>query len=340
MNRHEHYMQIALELAKKGLESVSPNPMVGCVIVKNDQIIGQGYHQKYGEAHAEPNAAASVENQKDIEGSDFYVTLEPCAHYGKTPPCADLLVKLKPKRVIIANVDSNPLVGGKGILKLKNAGIEVITGVLDKEARILNKRFFTVMEKKRPYVILKWAQSKNGFIAGENFEQIQISGKESMHFSHQLRAQEDAILVGFNTAFHDNPSLTTRLVEGKNPLRLYIDKQLKLPKTHHLLDQRAATICFNSVKTETTEHLTFIKLEGENFQNQILDYLFQNKINSLIVEGGTTLLQSFIDKNLWDEALVLESEKKLNKGIKAPEINKKAQEQVSLGDDILISYKA
>jgi diaminohydroxyphosphoribosylaminopyrimidine deaminase/5-amino-6-(5-phosphoribosylamino)uracil reductase len=317
MTTDEHFMKIAIDLAKNGLGSVSPNPMVGCVIVKNNEIIGQGYHQKYGEAHAEPNAVKSVGDNQKIKNSDIYVSLEPCSHFGKTPPCADLLVSLKPKRVIIANLDTNPLVSGKGIEKLQTAGIEVVVGVLEKEARELNKRFFTNFEKKRPYIILKWAQTADGFIAGENYEQIQISCPEAMQFSHQLRATEDAILVGTNTAFYDNPKLNTRLVEGKNPIRIFIDKNLKIPKAHHLLDQSTPTICYNSIKNDEIENLIFEKVESDYIEH-ILHSLQQKKIGSLIIEGGSSLLQSFIDKGLWDETFVIESKKIIENGIKSP----------------------
>ena len=339
MNRHEHFMHLALELAKKGKGKVSPNPMVGCVIVKEDTIIGQGYHMVYGGPHAEPNAVNSVQDKNDIAESDVYVTLEPCSHFGKTPPCVELLLKYHPKRVIIANLDSNPLVAGEGIRKLQNAGIEVIVGVLDQEARDLNRRFFTFMEKKRPYIILKWAQSQDGFIDGHTEIPTAISGKESLIHSHQLRADEDAILVGTNTALKDNPSLTTRLVEGKNPFGLYSDKQLNLPQTHHLLDQSTPTICFNLLKSKTQENLEFIQLSGQSFNEQILDELYKRKISSIIVEGGAQLLQSFIDQNLWDEAIVYQSPLMLNQGLKAPKANFRNCVKEILGNDTLIRFK-
>ena len=332
-------MQLALDLAKKGKGQVSPNPMVGCVIVHEDTIIGQGYHQKYGDPHAEPNAVNSVINKSLIKDSDVYVTLEPCAHFGKTPPCANLLAELKPKRVFVANVDTNPLVGGRGIEILESAGIEVISGILDEEAKELNKRFFTFMDKKRPYVILKWAQTTDGFIAGEHFEQVQITNKASSKIVHQMRADEDAILVGFNTALHDNPSLTTRLVEGKNPLRLFIDKRLELSLTHKLLDKSTPTICYTLKKTSAENNIEYVQLKDEDFVLQILDDLCQRKISSLLVEGGTQLLNAFIKTNLWDEAHVFEGDKILEKGIKAPVFKHEALSEALIENDKLSIYK-
>lgn len=340
MIEDQKYMRLAFGLAKKGLSAVAPNPMVGCVIVKNGLILGTGYHQKYGQPHAEPNAVNSIPDKKDIEGSDIYVTLEPCAHFGKTPPCADLLVSLKPKRVIIANVDSNPLVGGKGILKLRNAGIEVVTGILEKEGRELNKRFFTFIEQKRPYIFLKWAQSKDGFIGTEDKKAVQISGQESMSISHQMRASESAILVGFTTALNDNPTLTTRLVAGKSPLRMYIDKRLELPKSHNLLDESTPTLCFNALKNEVSENIEYIQLTGGDFVKQILDILYKKSVASLIVEGGSNLIQHFIDQNLWDEALVFESKAMLNNGVIAPKVKRIYPKSEALGEDTLLFYKA
>jgi diaminohydroxyphosphoribosylaminopyrimidine deaminase / 5-amino-6-(5-phosphoribosylamino)uracil reductase len=333
MNTHEHYMQIALELAKKGAGKVSPNPMVGCVIVKNGEIIGKGWHQVYGGSHAEPNAIANLNNESDVAGSDVYVTLEPCAHFGLTPPCANLLVGLKPKQVIIGSLDDNPLVGGKGIKLLESAEITVITGILEAECRQLNKRFFCNMTKNRPYVVLKWARSADGFIALPNYKAVAISGLESNIKVHQMRAEEDAILVGFKTAFYDNPSLTVRLASGKNPLRLFIDKDLKLPSSHHLVDQSTATICFNSHKTEKLNNLEYIKIGTTNYASAILALLQKRKISSVLVEGGTTLLQSFIDLDLWDEAVTITNKEMLQNGIKAPNLANQSQHSLQVEDD-------
>ena len=320
-------MSRALDLAQKGFGFVSPNPMVGCVIVKDDKIIGEGYHENYGGLHAEPNAVAKVNNKEDIKLADVYVTLEPCAHYGKTPPCADLLASLKPKRVIIAVIDDNPLVGGKGVKILEEAGIEVIIGVLEKEARLINKRFFTFMQKQRPYIILKWAQTADGFVARKNFDSKWITGIESRTYVHQMRAEEDSIMVGFNTAKYDNPSLTTRLVQGKNPLRIFIDKRLELESNSNLLDQSTPTICYNYKKSENHLNLLFVKLdETKDFMEQVFNDLFNRKVSSIIVEGGSTLLTSLIQANLWDEACVFTSKNTFEDGIKAPEISTNSTE--------------
>lgn len=292
-------MHRALQLAEIGRGSVSPNPMVGCVIVHNDLIIGEGWHRKYGDWHAEVNAVNSVLDKSKLSESTVYVTLEPCSHFGKTPPCADLLVKHQVKKVVICNFDPFPLVAGKGIEKLQNAGIEVVTGVLEEQGSRLNARFFTVVEKKRPYIILKWAETADGFIAGENFEQIKISNALSHKLSHKWRSEEDAIMVGTNTALHDNPKLNVREWTGKNPTRIVLDKNHRLPQELHLFDNSVETIIISEV-------------------NEILKL----KIQSLIVEGGTKLLQSFIDENLFDEIRVFRSKIQLKKGISAPVLPK------------------
>ena len=332
-------MQLALELAIQGKGSVSPNPLVGCVIVKDDIIIGQGYHMKYGEPHAEPNAVNSVMNKEEIKGSDVYVTLEPCAHYGKTPPCANLLAGLHPKRVIIGAIDSNPLVENKGVKILEEAGIQVDIGILNSESIKMNRRFFTRIEKNRPYIILKWAQSKDGFIGGDNFEQVAISNSESQKVSHQLRADEDAILVGKNTALHDNPNLTTRhKIGGKNPLRIYLDKNLEVPSSHNLLNGVTPTICYNSKRNESLENLEFVQVDFNDSIHQILKDLQDRKIGSLIVEGGAQLLQSFIDKDLWDEALVFTGDKNINSGTKAPNFDMASDTEEFINNDVLNRY--
>ncbi|MFI5142155.1 MAG: bifunctional diaminohydroxyphosphoribosylaminopyrimidine deaminase/5-amino-6-(5-phosphoribosylamino)uracil reductase RibD, partial [Bacteroidia bacterium] len=260
MNEFNQYMQRCLELAEKGLGNVASNPMVGCVIVHNNVIIGEGYHQKYGEAHAEVNAIASVVNKNLLAESTVFVSLEPCSHHGKTPPCSDLLIEHKVKRVVIACLDTNPLVAGKGIAKLRNAGIELFTGVLEKEARELNKRFFTYHEKKRPYIILKWAQTKDGFISKlppfireENW----ITNNESKKLVHTWRAQEQAILVGTTTALLDNPALTVRLTEGKSPIRILIDKELKVPFINPIFSNVTETIVFTEKKEVSANNITY-----------------------------------------------------------------------------------
>lgn len=332
-------MQRALQLAAKGLGNVSPNPMVGCVIVKDGEIIGEGYHEKYGSHHAEVNAVHHA-GKENVRGSEVYVTLEPCSHYGKTPPCADLLAGLLPKKVIICNTDTNPLVAGEGIQKLKDVGIEVQTGVLEKEGRELNKRFFTFMEKKRPYIILKWAQTKDGFIARENYDSKWISGEDSRKQVHQWRAEEEAIMVGTNTALHDNPSLNLRFgIEGNLPVRVVIDKQLKLPQSYHLFDQSQTTLCYNLLEDKLDEQVQYIKLSEDEFLKQLFDDLHKRKILSIIVEGGSYLLNSLIDKQLWDEARVFTSQEVLfQKGINSPELKDhvEIQENQFQGDRLIV----
>lgn len=336
MTQDEKYMLRALELASLGLGSVSPNPMVGCVIVHDKQIIGEGYHQKYGKAHAEPNAIASVQNPDLLSSSTVYVTLEPCAHWGKTPPCANLLVEKKVKRVVIGTVDTNPLVGGKGIQILKDAGIEVLTGVLDEKVREQNRRFFTFMERKRPYIILKWAQTKDGFIARENYDSKWISNPYSRQLVHRWRSEEDAIMVGTLTAKYDNPQLNVREWVGKNPIRIVIDRKLTLDPGLHLFDQNQSTLCYNQVKTQKTDNLEHVKLpEGFNIGG-ILEDLYERKIQSLIVEGGAQLLNKFIQENLWDEARVFTGQVQFGSGIPAPQPNGIQTEDLDIMKDKLI----
>lgn len=331
-------MQRALELAEWGRGCVSPNPLVGCVIVHQDKIIGEGHHQRYGESHAEVNAIASVENQELLTEATVYVTLEPCAHHGKTPPCANLLVEKKVRRVVIAATDSNPLVGGKGIEILRNAGIEVQTGVLEKAARWQNRRFFTQIEKKRPYIILKWAQTQDGFVARNDFSSKWISNSQSRQLVHKWRAEEDAILVGKNTAFYDNPTLNVRDWVGKNPLRLVIDRQLILPKELKLFDQAVPTICFNQKLNEIKANLEYKKLPFQSIVPEILADLQDRKIQSLIVEGGPFVLNQFLDAELWDEARVFISQNKFVEGIKAPSLNDSPDEQFTIESDQLAIY--
>ncbi len=334
----ERYMQRALELAAMGLGSVSPNPMVGCVIVYNDQIIGEGYHQKYGEAHAEVNAINAVKDQSLLQKATAYVTLEPCAHWGKTPPCANLLVEKKVARVVIAAVDSNPLVGGKGIKILQDAGIEVITGILEDQARIQNKRFFTQIEKKRPYVILKWAQTSDGFVARSDYSSKWISISSSRQLVHRWRSEEDGILVGKNTASHDDPSLNVREWVGENPVRLVIDSRLELPRNIKLFDQTIPTICFNTLKSEKQENLEYVKLREAFEISDLLDELVNRNIQSILVEGGSFLLSKFIASGLWDEARVFTSQNKFEAGIPAPKLNLISTESYQIQSDLLQIY--
>lgn len=331
-------MRRSLELAELGKGSVSPNPMVGCVIVYEGKIIGEGYHQHYGGPHAEVNAVNSVADQNLLKESEVFVTLEPCAHWGKTPPCANLLVEKGVKKVIIAAVDSNPLVGGKGIEILKNAGIEVESRILEQEARWQNRRFFTQIEKKRPYVILKWAQTLDGFVARENFSSKWISSSKSRQLVHKWRVEEDSILVGKNTAQYDNPTLNVRDWVGKNPIRIVLDSLLELPGNLNLFDKSIPTLCFNTIKSESQENLEWIKMNPGFSVKEILEELQSRKIQSLLVEGGSQVLKNFIQSELWDEARVFTSKTTFERGILAPVLNQNPVETISLDQDRLDIY--
>lgn len=315
-------MNRCLQLAQLGAGYVAPNPMVGAVLLYNDTIIGEGYHQKYGEAHAEVNCINSVaeEHKQLIPLSKLYVSLEPCAHYGKTAPCANLIVYHKIPEVVVACRDSFEKVNGHGIQHLKDAGIKVTEEVLEKEALDLNKRFFTFHEKKRPYIILKWAQTNDLFIANTGFEKLAISNEYTNRFTHRLRAEAAAIIVGTNTARYDNPSLTVRNWPGKNPLRIIIDKQLSLSPNLAFNKQDIPTVILNFLREEHSGNIQFFKLnEKDSIPDQLMKLLFEKNINSLIVEGGTQLLQSFINIALWDEAMVITNSKlETGTGISAP----------------------
>lgn len=343
---NELYMQRCLELAKLGMGNVSPNPMVGCVIVHENKIIGEGYHQKIGEAHAEVNAINNVfANYGDaapalLKNATAYVSLEPCAHFGKTPPCADLLVRHELKKVVIGNTDPFSAVNGKGIEKLKNAGIEVITGVLEDGCSYLNRRFFTRIKKQRPFIILKWAQTADGYFAPNNGNQKWITGELAKQLSHKWRGEEDAILVGKNTALIDNPKLTNRNIDGKNPIRIVINRNLTLPPAHHLYNTEAKTIIFNEVKTDIIENIHFVQMEDMKFYlaQKIAFQLYLMDIQSVIIEGGVQILNQFITADLWDEARIFTSNSIWNDGLKAPQIIGDVEEKMPLGDDELTIY--
>lgn len=329
-----------LQLAKLGEGNVAPNPMVGSVLVHDNRIIGEGYHQQYGEAHAEVNCINSVakEDVHLIPHSTIYVSLEPCAHFGKTPPCSDLIIKHGIKKVVIGCRDSFKQVDGKGIEKLRLSGAEVTVGILENKCKELNKRFFTFHEKKRPFIVLKWAETVNGIIGTNGNDRLLISNDISNRLVHQLRHQNAAILVGTNTVLLDNPSLTNRLWVGKNPIRLVIDKDLKLPTHLQLFNQAERTIVFNYIKHEEQENLTYYKLNKEaDLLDEILAACYQLNIQSLLVEGGSKTLQSFIDKHLWDEAIVITNTALIvNKGVAAPILNHhtKVNQSVLLNDTI------
>jgi len=328
-------MKRALELAELGRGKVSPNPMVGCVIVHDEKIIGEGWHKQYGEGHAEVIAILAVKDQSLLPESTVYVTLEPCAHHGKTPPCADLLVSKRVKRVVIGAVDTNPLVGGKGIERMEQAGIQVSHGLLADASRTLNARFFTLIEKNRPYIILKWAQTLDGFVARENFDSKWISGEASRNLVHQWRAEEDAIMVGTRTAKYDNPRLNVRNWEGKDPIRVVIDKELTLSKDLNLFDSQQPTLVFNNHKTQSLENLEFIQVQEVEYFPFILKDLYHRKVQSIIIEGGATLLNSCIQSGLWDEARVFTSDVNFESGIAAPSIEGLMSDSSQIGGDKL-----
>lgn len=327
MTKDEKYIYRCIQLAQNGLCNATPNPMVGAVIVHNDRIIGEGYHIRCGEAHAEVNAIRSVKEKNLLKESTIYVSLEPCSHYGKTPPCADLIIKQGIPRVVIGCIDPFSLVAGRGINKLRNAGINVTVGVLENECRKLIHRFITFHTDKRPYILLKWAQSADGYIDKERTEGTPVAFSTALTtmLVHKKRAEYSAILVGRKTALLDNPSLTTRHWHGKNPVRIVIDKDLKLPSSLHLFDGTARTLVFTQKEiTPNYPNTEFVMLNfKENILLQIMKALYQKKLQSLIVEGGSTLLQSFIDAGLWDEVRIEVSPIHLKEGIKAPTLKEK-----------------
>lgn len=342
---HEIYMHRCLQLAKLGMGNVAPNPMVGAVLVYEDRIIGEGYHQKWGEAHAEVNCIASVkeEDKHLISQSTLYVSLEPCAHYGKTPPCADLIIRNKIPKVVIGHRDPFAEVAGKGMERLKNAGVEVTADVLKDECWQLNKRFFTVHTKHRPYITLKWAQTADGKIANEDYSRLKISNEFTNRLVHKWRSEEAAILVGTNTVLFDDPELTTRLWKGSNPLRLVVDMNLRLPKSLKLFHSDLTTIVFNVYQHSIDDLTSVDKNAGLLYYQvtqdvslvlQICHALYQMNIQSVLVEGGTRLLQSFIDENTWDEARMITNTKMFaGNGINSPSLPALPAKEEMISDD-------
>lgn len=344
----EKFMLRCIQLAKNGLGTTAPNPMVGAVVVHNNQIIGEGHTSPYGGPHAEVNAIASVANKEILHEATLYVTLEPCSHFGKTPPCADLLAKHQIKRVVIGLRDPHEKVAGKGIQKLVTAGCEVMVGVLEQACRAHHKRFLTVQEKQRPYIILKWAETSDGFIAPEKEHReiapqpYWITGKLSRQLVHKWRSEEQAILVGTATAIADNPKLDARLWTGKSPIRVLLDKDLKVPSTYHLLDKKQRTIIFTMV-ADTSKHLEgieYVVLTNSTYTTaNICNQLYKLNIQSLIIEGGAKTLQSFIDVNLWDEARVFKGISEFKNGIKGPQCNGTVVTKKNIDQDLLTIYK-
>ena len=336
MQNEEFFLNKCIEIARLGIGNVSPNPMVGSVIVYKGEVIGEGHHEKYGSNHAEVNAINSVEDKSLLSKSTLYVNLEPCSHFGKTPPCSDFIIKHKIPKVVIGCMDTYSEVDGTGIKKMRNAGIDVKIGIMEQESRDLNKRFFTFHEKKRPYIILKWAESKDGFIAPKNqTESFWMTSNKSKKLVHKWRSEEDSILVGRITAEKDNPSLTVREVSGINPIRIVIDKDLKLSKNLNLFNSESETIIFNEIKSDNTSDNKYIKINFNNLINNILIELYKQKIQSVIIEGGTTTLQSFIDENTWDEARIFTTNIKLENGVKSPIIKGKKLSEIQIDTDCL-----
>jgi diaminohydroxyphosphoribosylaminopyrimidine deaminase/5-amino-6-(5-phosphoribosylamino)uracil reductase len=319
---NEFFMQRCLELAAMGAGSVAPNPMVGAVLVHQGRIIGEGYHRQYGQAHAEVNCVNSVAatDQSLIPLSTMYVSLEPCAHHGKTPPCADLIVSQGIKEVVIGCVDTFSAVAGKGIEKLEKAGITVHTGVLEAECRHINRRFFTFHEKKRPYIVLKWAQGSNGMMAAADGTPVKISNPYSDRMVHKWRSEEMGILVGTRTAILDNPRLNNRLWTGKDPVRLVIDREGKVPRSHHLWDGSMPTIFITAANAGTHGLTETMQVDFSDMLPQLLKQLHQRQIQSILVEGGPHLLQQFITAGLWDEARIITGTVTLSDGLPAPRL--------------------
>ncbi len=342
MEIDKKYMFRCLELAELGAGSVAPNPRVGCVIVQHNKIIGEGFHREYGGLHAEVNAIKAVTNPEKLRESTLYVNLEPCAHHGLTPPCSDLIVEKQIPRVVIGTADPFHEVAGRGIKKLKNAGVEVEVGILEKECRTLNKRFFTFHEKKRPYIILKWAQTLDGFIDIDRHTEkygapTWITGDLALRLVHKIRSEENAILVGTQTAEKDNPSLTVRHWQGIDPLRILIDKELRLPRSLNLFDGNFETLVFNNLKNEKKGKTTLVKIDfKQSIIPQLFRELFRQKIQSVIVEGGRQLLQSFIDEGVWDEAHIYFGNKLFYNGIRAPHLRGNLAASEMLDNDKLV----
>lgn len=330
---HELWMQRALDLAQRGLGQVSPNPMVGCVIVRGGRVIGEGWHRQFGGPHAEVEAVRAVADQRQIAGADVYVTLEPCSHYGKTPPCADLLVQLRPAQVFVSNLDPNPKVSGRGIARLREAGIRVSTGLLHEQGQQLNRRFFTHITQRRPYLILKWAQSQDGLIARADGSSKWISGTLSRKLVHRWRTEEDAIMVGTGTALTDNPQLTARSWPGRSPLRILLDRQGRVPADAHLLNGSTPTLCFRQTPLPGKPPLRVLPWPAS--LQELLTALYRENIGSLIVEGGSQLLQSFVAAQLWDEARIFTAPVYFGEGFPAPKLKGQPIWHTQVGQDQL-----
>lgn len=343
MEIDKKYMHRCLQLAKKGLGNTAPNPMVGAVLVYNNKIIGEGFTSEYGGNHAEVNCIQSVttENEKFIQEATLYVSLEPCSHFGKTPPCSNLIVENKIRKVVIGALDSNKLVSGRGVKHLRENGILVETGILEQECLALNKRFFTFHNMKRPYFILKWAKSRDNFIGKlqkKKAAPIWISNAYSQQLVHLWRSQEQAILVGTNTVLSDNPSLTTRKVYGKNPIRVVLDKSLKIPKHFTVLDDQVRTIVLTETEHSNTKNTFYEIINFSNLIDEIIRVLVKYEIQSVIVEGGKRTLETFIETQTWDEARIFIGDVIMQNGVESPSIDKKVLTKIEKKDKDVLSY--
>jgi len=340
---HEKYMLRCIQLAKNGLGTTYPNPLVGSVLVHNKKVIGEGWHRKAGQPHAEVLAIASVGDKSILTESTIYVNLEPCSHFGKTPPCADLIISKGIKKVVIGTTDPNPKVAGRGIKKLLDAGCDVVVGVLEKECADLNKRFFTFQQKQRPFIILKWAQTTDGFIAPltKNEQQpIWITNTYARQISHKMRAEAQGILVGTQTVVDDNPSLTTRDWYGPSPTRLIIDRTLRSDGHSAVYDGSTPTYIFTEAESKDSENCEFIKIDFSNaVARQISEIAYLKGLQSIIIEGGAKTIATFVAENCWDEAYIFEGPKKFQKGIKAPELQGALLSVQNIGSDTLFHYK-
>ena len=344
MKIHENYINRCIQLAKNGLGNTYPNPLVGCVIVHQDKIIGEGWHQKAGGYHAEVNAINSVMDKSLLDKATLYVSLEPCNHFGKTPPCSDLIISHQIPKVIIGTIDPYDEVAGKGVEKLKKQGCEVVVGVLAKECVELNKRFFNYHTKKRPYIILKWAETKDGFIDidrqvinGDEAKPNWITNQYSRQLVHKWRAEEQAIMIGTNTVINDNPKLDVRNWFGKNPIRIVIDKNLRTPDNYRIFDGSVKTIMVTEKEKDLTlNNLFFEQIDfSKNIAKKICKVLYKHEIQSVIIEGGSQTLQTFIDANLWDEAKIFVGEVAFSKGILAPKIKGVVSDPKMIRSDVL-----
>jgi diaminohydroxyphosphoribosylaminopyrimidine deaminase/5-amino-6-(5-phosphoribosylamino)uracil reductase len=342
---YKKYIRRCIDLALNGKGHTKTNPMVGCVIVHNDQIIGEGFHEAYGGPHAEVNAIHAVQDSSLLKSSTLYVSLEPCAHTGKTPPCSDLIIEMQIPRVVIGSRDPNSLVAGKGIEKLKRANIEVIEGILSDECIAINNRFFTYHSKKRPYVILKWAESADGFLDIERVAETPIgpnwiSNPISRMLVHKWRSEENAILVGTNTVKYDNPSLTTRYWPGNSPLRVVLDRKGILSHKLNVFSPNASTIVFSDKIQNKSYNVSYTEIDfDEKPLEQVLRHLWDHEVQSVIVEGGKMLLESFINRGLWDEARIFRGSKLFRKGLAAPELPNQPFTVYFIANDQLLLFK-